>query len=57
MRISDKAQQIEKWDFLMNDQNIIFGCTPPMEKLEKSKNVKQLILMNAEIIFDRLLST
>ena len=57
MRISDKAQQIEKWDFLMNDQNIIFGYTPPMEKLEKSKNVKQLILMNAEIIFDRLLST
>ena len=38
MRISEKAQQIEILDFLMNDQNIMFGYTPPMEKLEKSKN-------------------
>ena len=33
---------------LMNNQNIMFGYTPPMEKLEKSKNVKQYILMNVE---------
>ena len=30
----------------MNDQNIMFGYTPPMEKLEKLKNVNDLILMN-----------
>ena len=32
----------------MNNQNIMFGLYPPMEKLEKSKNVKQYILMNVE---------
>ena len=32
----------------MNDQNIMFGYTPPMEKLEKSKNVNKLILMNVQ---------
>ena len=32
----------------MDNQNIIFGLSPPMEKLEKSKNVKQYILMNVE---------
>ena len=31
---------------LMNDQNIMLGYPPSMEKLEKSKNVNQLILMN-----------
>ena len=42
----------------MNDQNIMFGYTPPMEKLEKSENVNQLILMNVQDnIFDRPLST
>ena len=35
----------------MNDQKIMFGYTPPMEKLEKSKNVKQLILMNVQNSF------
>ena len=30
----------------MNNQNIMFGYTPPMEKLEKPKNDKQYILMN-----------
>ena len=32
----------------MDNQNIMFGLSPPMEKLEKSKNVKQYILMNVE---------
>ena len=32
----------------MNDQNIMFGYTSPMEKLEKSRNVNQLILMNVQ---------
>ena len=35
----------------MNDQNIMFGYTSPIENLEKSKNVKQLVLMNAHDIF------
>ena len=34
--------------FSMNNQNIMFGYIPPMEKLEKSKNFKQLILMNVQ---------
>ena len=34
----------------MNNQNIMFGLSPTMEKLEKSKNVKQYILMNVENI-------
>ena len=33
----------------MNDQNTMFGYTPPMEKREKS-NVDQLILMNAQFL-------
>ena len=37
MKISEKAQQIEIWDFLINDQNIMFGSTLLMEELEKSK--------------------
>ena len=32
----------------MNDQNIMFGYPPPMEKLEKSKIVNQLILINVQ---------
>ena len=35
----------------MNDQNIMFGYNPPMEKLEKSKNFNQLFLMNVQDIF------
>ena len=30
----------------MNDQNAMFGYTPLMGKLEKLKNVNQLILLN-----------
>ena len=29
----------------MNDLNIMLGYPPPIEKLEKSKNVKQYVLM------------
>ena len=40
----------------MNDQNIISGCTPPpIKKLEKLRDVNQLILMNN--IINRPLST
>ena len=39
MRIIEKAQKIEIRDFLMNDQNIMFGYTPLREKLEKLKNI------------------
>ena len=35
----------------MNDQNIMLGYPPPMEKIEKSKNVNKLILMNVYNIF------
>ena len=53
MRIIEKAQKIKIYDFLMNDQNIMFGYTPPIENLKKSKNVNQLILMNVQnIVFD-----
>ena len=34
----------------MNDQNIMFGYPPPMEKIENSKNVNQLTLMNVQNI-------
>ena len=37
--ISEKVQQIEIWDFLMNDQNIMFGYTPPMGKIEKCQSI------------------
>ena len=58
MRITEKTQQIEIGYFLMNDQNTMFGYTPPIKKLEKSKNVNQLILMNVQNdFFDRFLST
>ena len=35
----------------MNNKNIKFVLSPPMEKLEKSKNVKQNIFMNVENVF------
>ena len=35
----------------MNDQNIMFDYNLLMEKLEKSKNVNQLFLMNVQNIF------
>ena len=46
MGVIEKNQQIEICDFFMNDQNIMCGYTPPLKKLEKLKNVDQLILMN-----------
>ena len=58
MRIIKKAQQIEIWDFLMDYQNIMFDYTPVSEKLEKSKNGNQLILMNVNNdVFNKPLST
>ena len=45
MRIFEKTQQIEIWDFLINDQNIMFGY-PPYGNPKKKKNVDQLMLMN-----------
>ena len=51
MRISEKSQQIEIWDFLMNDPNIMFGYTSPMERLENLKVFNQLVLMNSQNIF------
>ena len=43
--------------FLMNDQNIMFGYTPPMEKLEKPEIFNPLILMNIQffLIYPSLL--
>ena len=35
MRRSEKAQEIENMSFFINDQKIMFGYTPHMEKLEK----------------------
>ena len=49
MRKIDKNRSMWK---LMNNQNIMFGLYPsPMEKLEKSKNDKQYVLMNVENVF------
>ena len=49
MRINQRAQQIESGKKkLINDQNILFGETPPMKKIKKSKNDKQTILMNLQ---------
>ena len=41
MMIIDKTQQIEVWDFFMNDQNIMFGYTPPIKirKIEKCQSI------------------
>ena len=44
----------QKMRFLfMNDR--VFLLDPPMKRIEKSKNVKLLILMNVIILFDGLL--
>ena len=48
MRISEKAQQIEKLYFLMNDRNICLVRPPRMKNTKTPKNVKQLILMNVQ---------
>ena len=37
LRIIEKSQQIEIWDFLMNDQNIMFGYTPLWKNSENQK--------------------
>ena len=31
MRITERTQKFEIWDFLMNDQNIMFGYIPPIK--------------------------
>ena len=45
MSIIEKTQQNRNMRFFMNDQNIMFGY-PPYGKIEKSKNVNKLILMD-----------
>ena len=49
MRIIEKSQQIEIWDFDEWSEYYVW-LYPPMEKLEKSKIFKQLILMNVQNI-------
>ena len=41
MRIIEKSQQIEIWDFFMSDQNIMFSYTPLWKnsKIEKSQTI------------------
>ena len=53
----DKWESSTNWnmEFFMSDQNILFGYTPPMEKIEKSKNVKQFIFMNVPFFIDPFL--
>ena len=49
MRNKDKWENstISKYvNILMNDQNIMLGYPRPMEKIIKTKNFNQLILMN-----------
>ena len=47
MRISEKAQQIERWD-IFDEWSIYFWLTPPMKNIKKPKNVKHLILINVQ---------
>ena len=42
---------------LMNDQNIMFGYTPPMERLENRKSQSITFDECSNIILDRTLST
>ena len=35
----------------MNNQNIMYGLSPPMEKVEKLKNEKWYVIMNSEFFF------
>ena len=35
----------------MNDQDIYFWLSPPMEEIEVSENVNQLIMMNVQNTF------
>ena len=52
MKTIEKTQRIKIWGFFMNDQNIMFGYIPLL-KIEKSKNVNQLIFINVQNnIFD-----
>ena len=48
MRISEKAQPIEIWDFSDGWSKYYVWLYPPIENPEKSKNVNQLILMNVQ---------
>ena len=47
MRISEKAHQIEKRDFF-HEWLQLFWLEPPMKKIIKLRNVKQLILRNVQ---------
>ena len=47
----EKSTKSKYVKFLMNNQNIVFGWSLPYGKLEKSKNIKQYVLMNVENIF------
>ena len=44
----EKSTKPKYVKILMSSQNITFGLSLPYEKIEKSKNVKQYILMNVE---------
>ena len=48
MRISEKAQQIEIWDIFYEWSKYYVYLYPPMGKIEKSKKVNKLILMNVQ---------
>ena len=50
MRIIEKTQQIEIWDFFMNDQNIMIGYTLPIKKTRKVEFFNKLILILAKIL-------
>ena len=45
MSIIEKTQQIQIWDFWWMIKKLCL-VIPPMEKLEKLENDKQIILMN-----------
>ena len=50
MRNLNKSKNEKK--YMINDQNILFGETPPPhEKYKKSKNDKQTIFINVHNIF------
>ena len=52
---STKSKYVE---ILMNNQNIMFGYTPPMEKNRKIEKYQTIYLMNVENnVFDIPLST
>ena len=49
MRLCEETQQNRNmFKFRWIIKSIMFGLSPPMEKREKSKNVRQYILMNVD---------